>query len=122
MKKIFLKIVAVLAAIIGLMAVFTGTRVLTGSFVPGYNVLQPLVIYNVSMGAVSVLTGILIWKSHRFTVLLSGIITIAHIVVLISLLTVFADIAARQSIMAMIFRSVVWVSIFVIIKRNQLAE
>ncbi|HID39623.1 MAG TPA: hypothetical protein EYP36_08935, partial [Calditrichaeota bacterium] len=117
MKKIFLKMAAVLAAILGIMALFTGTRVLTGSFVPGYNVLQPLVIYNVTMGAVSVLTGILIWKSHRLAVLLSGIITIAHIVVLISLLTIFADIVARQSIMAMLFRSVIWVGIFSIVKK-----
>jgi len=118
MKKILLNMAAVVAVVLGTMAVITGTRVLTGSFVPGYTVLPLLVIYNVSMGAVSILAGILIWKRHRLANLLSGLITVAHIIVLLSLLTLFADIVARQSIMAMLFRSVIWVSIFSVVKKN----
>ena len=60
--KIVMKIVAVLATIIGIMAVVTGSRVLTGMFDPGYNYFTELISYNVTMGAVSVIAGIYIWQ------------------------------------------------------------
>ncbi|HGY56080.1 MAG TPA: hypothetical protein ENK44_10275 [Caldithrix abyssi] len=119
MKKIVLISIAFVAAILGILSVIAGTRVLTGAFVPGYTVLKPLVIYNVVVGAMSIAAGFLIWKKHKTAVLLSGLITILHILVLISLLTVFNDLAARQSVMAMTFRAVVWVGIFAVVKTNE---
>ncbi len=119
MKKFLFIIIALVAAILGILSVITGTRVLTGLFDPGYTVLKPLVIYNVVVGAFSIMAGFLIWKKHKTAVLLPGLITILHIMVLISLLTVFNDIVARQSVMAMTFRAVVWVGIFAVVKTNE---
>ena len=119
MKKTLFIIIALVAAIPGILSVITGTRVLTGVFDPGYTVLKPLVIYNVAVGAISIVAGFLIWRRNKAAVLFSGLITILHITVLISLLTVFNDMVARQSVMAMIFRAAVWVSIYAIVKRNE---
>ncbi len=116
MKNIFLKIAATLALLLGIMATITGTRVLAGDFDPGYTVHFPLVYYNVAMGLVSITAGILIWIKHRFALSFSTVITVGHILVLISLLTLFNDIIARQSVIAMLFRSTLWVIIFGIIK------
>jgi hypothetical protein len=118
MKNILEKIVAGVVFFIGLMAVIAGTRVLLGSSVPGYTVLPVLVSYNVFAGLVSILAGILIWKKHRFALLLSGIITVSHIGVLSSLLTIFNTAVAQESINTMIIRSAVWIILFLIVKKS----
>ncbi len=116
MKNILIKIAAVVALILGLMATIVGTRVLTGSFDPGYNTFVWLISYNVIMGVVSIFAGYLIWNEKSKALLVSGIITIGHISVLISLFTIFSSVIADQSINAMIFRSVVWLAIFLIVR------
>ena len=98
MKNILLKIAAVVSLLIGLMAAFTGTRVLTGSFIPDYNVLPWLVYYNVFMGLVSILTGLLIWKNYSKILVFPIGITAGHISVLLSLLTIFNSVGAHHSI------------------------
>jgi uncharacterized membrane protein len=102
------KVVALLAAIIGIMAVVTGSRVLLGLFDPGYNYFTALISYNIFMGMVSFVAGILIWRQNSKALLLSKIITIFHIIVLLLLVTVFREIISIQSIGAMAFRSVAW--------------
>jgi hypothetical protein len=113
MKNIILKIAAAIATLLGIMSVITGIRALTGSFDPGYESFSVLISYNVLMGIISVIAGYFIWKNHKQALLLSAIITIGHIAVLLSLVTIFSNIIANQSVEAMIFRSVVWVLIFV---------
>ena len=118
MKNILIKIVAGAALLIGLMAVITGTRVLTGYFEPDYNVLPWLVYYNVFMGFVSLFAAFLIWKENAKALLVSGIITIGHISVLLALLTIFNSVVADHSIKAMIFRSSIWLILtFVVWKK-----
>ena len=122
MKKTGLKIAAGAAILIGSMSVVTGTRALTGTFNPGYTTFTALISYNVLMGLVSIVAGYLIWKNHKRALSLSGFITIGHIAVLLSLITVFNDIVAQQSVKAMIFRSVIWVVIIITVstlKRSQ---
>ena len=121
MKYIILKIAAVVATIIGLMAVITGSRVLTGNLVQNYHVITGLVVYNVLMGVISIGAGMLIWIEKKVAYILSGVIMGAHIVVLIILQTILNDVVADQSINAMIFRSVIWSIITIIVyfgKRN----
>jgi hypothetical protein len=118
MKNIALKIVAIVAGLLGLMAVITGSRVLAGAFDPGYVTHVWLISYNVFMGIVSLVAGVLIWKENENALVLAGIITAAHITVLLLLGTVFVSDVAHQSIMAMIFRSVVWVVLFLVSKRQ----
>jgi hypothetical protein len=118
MKNISLKIVATVAGILGLMAVITGSRVLAGAFDPGYVTHNWLIIYNVFMGIVSLVAGVLIWEESPKAFFGTGLITVAHVSVLLLLLTVFSSVVAHQSIMAMIFRSVVWVVLFLVSKRQ----
>ena len=119
MKNILLKIAAAVALIIGLMAAITGTRVLTGSFIPDYNVLPWLVYYNVFMGLASIFTGILIWKKHSKALTFTIGITAGHISVLLSLLTIFNSIVAHHSINAMIFRSSIWLILLFVVWKSR---
>ena len=109
--KIVIKIVAVLATLIGIMAVITGSRVLLGLFVPDYQYFTSLVSYNVIIGAVSIIAGILIWQRNSIVLFFAYFITGAHIIVFLLLKTVFSDIISDHSVNAMTFRSVIWVII-----------
>ena len=106
--NIILKIVAVAAAIMGLMAVITGSRVLLGVFDPGYQFFTVLLVYNVVMGVVSILAAFFIWKQESIANYITYFITGAHIFVLLLLITVFNDIISDHSVNAMTFRSVAW--------------
>ena len=117
-KKIIIpRIVAAAAFIFGLMPVITGTRALSGSFDPGYTVFPLLIGYNIFMGFVSIAAAYFIWTKHKLAVGISGLTAGGHIVVLLSLLTVFNDIIAPQSIKAMIVRSVIWIVIFLFVRK-----
>ena len=116
-KNIILRIVAFVAFSVGLMTTITGTRALTGSFDPGYQTFTLLIGYNVLMGLVSMLAAYYIWTKHKLAKGISGLISAGHILVLISLLTIFSDIIAHQSIKAMIFRSVIWLVIFLSVRK-----
>ena len=117
-KKIIIpRIVAILAFIVGLMTTITGTRALTGSFDPVYTSFSMLISYNVFMGIISVVAAYFIWNKHKIAVGISGLIAGGHIFVLLSLLTVFNDIIAHQSVKAMIFRSVIWIAIFLFVRK-----
>jgi len=117
MKKYATKIAASVALVIGLMAIIAGSRVLTGLFVPAYTVLPWLVYYNVFMGVISLIAGLLIWKEHGFAFRLSSLVASAYILVLSLLLIIFNTVVAPGSIKAMIFRSVIWVVIFIVVQR-----
>ena len=106
--KIINKVTAVVAIVIGGMAIVAGTRVLTGLAVPEYEYFNTLVIYNVVMGLISLFAGYLIWKNFEWALPLSALITGFHIIVLALLLTVFKDIIPSHSINAMLFRSAIW--------------
>ncbi len=119
MKNIvYIKIAAVVAAGIGLMAIVIGSKVLMGVFTPDYHIIPWLVKYNVIMGIISIIAGVVIWLNHRFCVKLTAFVALTHISVLILLLTVFVSVVADHSIKAMIFRSVTWVVLFVIVLRK----
>lgn len=113
------KIVSVFVIIIGIMSVITGLRVIGGIFDPGYQYYLTLVSYNVIMGAVSVIAGIYIWQRNKNALLYSKIITAAHVIVLISLLTIFNDVISKHSIGAMTFRSIAWIIITLVVWKGK---
>ena len=117
--KITIRIVSVLAAIIGILPTITGSRVLFGMFDPGYQYFTVLIVYNLIMGIISIIAGVLIWQRKSKALLLSIIITALHILVLLSLTTIFSDIIADKSINAMTFRSVIWIIFTVIIWKGK---
>lgn len=116
--KIVIKIVAVLAVIIGLLAAVTGTRVLLGLFDPDYQYFTILISYNIIMGLVSIAAGILIWRRNVKALILSYTITAFHIAVLLLLITIFSDIISIHSIGAMTFRSVAWIIFSMIVWKS----
>ena len=118
--KIVIRIVAVIAALMGIMAVVTGSRVLLGLFDPGYQYFTVLIVYNVIIGAVSVVAGIFIWRRDSKALLLAYFITVSHIIVFLLLKTAFSDVISDHSVNAMTVRSILWIIFSVIIWKGDL--
>ena len=113
--NILKKIIAALAVIIGLLATVIGTRVLLGLFDPGYQYFTALIIYNIIAGLASIYAGYLIWRNNKNAFTWSSLIFSAHLIVLILLKTVYADIISSHSVGAMTFRSASWLVITIIL-------
>ena len=111
MNSIYRKIAAVLAFIIGAMAIFAGGQVLLGK-VMGYYVIDWLPIYNFIAGLVSsFVTAILIWKGSKYA-MSAAIGTFAiHGTVMLVLQMAYREVVAADSIKAMTVRLVVWLII-----------
>ena len=111
MNSIYRKIAAVLAFIIGAMAIYAGGQVLLGK-VMDYYVIDWLPIYNFVAGLISsFITAILIWKGSKFA-LPAAIGTFAiHGIVMLILQTAYRDLVAPDSIKAMTVRLIVWLII-----------
>ena len=115
MKTNFLnKIAAVLAFIIGVMAIFAGGQVLLG-ILPDYYVIDWLPIYNFVVGIASAFfTAIVIWKSSRLA-LPAAIGTFGlHAVVMVILQTAYHNVVAPDSIKAMTVRLIIWIIILIL--------
>ena len=107
------KIAASLAALIGLITIFAGSKVLLGIDTKDYNILTWLVVYNVIMGIVSLFAAYMMWKNnYRANNIITFILTLHFLIFLY--LRFFSDTAAHESQMAMLFRSVVWVVISIL--------
>ena len=114
MDRIFARIAAVLAFIIGAMAVFAGGRVLLGTD-PGYFVINWLPVYNFVAGVLTVLvTAPLIWRESRYAWPAALATFGAHAVVMLILLTASRSVVATESIVAMTVRLTVWLVILVL--------
>lgn len=111
MKSIFRKTAAVLAFIIGTMAIFAGGQVVLGK-VMDYYVIDWLPVYNLIVGFISsLLTAILIWKGSKYSLLVAFGTFASHGVVMLVLQTTYRDVVASDSIIAMTVRLVVWLII-----------
>ena len=108
-------IALVLAGAIGTMSVLSGTSVLLGLHKVDYTVLNGLVVYNIVVGALSVITAYLIWKDFLLSKKLISVILCFHALVL-AYLYFFIDTVAMESIKAMVFRVIVWLLIFLFIR------
>jgi hypothetical protein len=111
MKGTFAKIAAVIALIIGLMAVFAGGKVLLGQM-PDYYVINWLPVYNYSMGLISALvTAVLLWRRHSWA-LPAAISTLSvHGAIMVVLQTGYRSVVAPDSLRAMTLRIAVWIVI-----------
>ncbi|MDT8305556.1 MAG: hypothetical protein RRC07_06435 [Anaerolineae bacterium] len=108
MKPTMTKIAAVLALIIGAMAIFAGGKVLLG-IMPDYYVINWLPVYNYTAGILTVaLTAILLWANHRYARVAAVATFAVHAVVMLVLQTGYRDVVASDSIRAMTVRLVVW--------------
>ncbi len=107
------KAAAILAFFIGMMSIIAGSMVLLGVDSKTYNTLQWLIIYNVALGTISVFASYLIWTGINYNKLIAFFIIISHSIILVYL-RFFSDVAALESVHAMIFRVVIWLIIIVL--------
>jgi len=111
--KILYKIAAILALLIGIMSVISGSMVLLNYNIPNYNVLNWLVIYNVILGGISIIAAILMWKNNKSVRKIILAILISHLLVFLYLYFLSQEVAV-ESIKAMCFRTSVWTVIFLL--------
>jgi hypothetical protein len=116
--KILLRIVAVLAAILGLLPVITGSRVLLGLFDPGYQYFTILVGYNILAGIAAIFAAVLIWKGDSKALIAAYSLLGAHVIVWVLLKTVYSDIISFHSVNAMSFRVVSWIVFSLVLWRT----
>ncbi len=112
MRTVHLVLVFV-ALLFGLATLVAGTRVLTGSD-PGYVVFEPLLVYNVAMGAVYIAAGIVAWRSLGWGRRAAFAIFALNLVVLAAIAWLYArgGAVAVESVRAMILRTGVWLALF----------
>ena len=112
MKNTTIKIAAVLAFIIGGMAVFAGTQVVILHQPVDYYVIDWLPVYNLLMGLFTVfVTAILLWKQHPLAAKFTLGTLLAHSTVMLILQTAYRSVVAPDSIRAMSIRITAWVII-----------
>lgn len=63
MQQTVQRVIALVAIIFGLATVAAGTRVLMGTS-PGYEVFQPLLMFNTLMGFAYIAAGLVAWRSR----------------------------------------------------------
>jgi hypothetical protein len=115
MSKNRSRIAAVLAGIIGAMAVLAGGRVLLGND-PGYFVINWLPVYNFILGILSAfIVAILIWKQSPYAVPAAIAIFGAHVLVMLILLAGYGDVVAKDSLVAMTIRITTWAIILALL-------
>lgn len=109
------KFAAVLAWIIGALAIFAGGQVLLGKQMD-YYVIDWLPIFNFFLGVVTFfITAFLIWKNHPFARSAAIATLAAHILVMLILQTVYKEVVAIDSIVATSLRIGVWVIILALL-------
>lgn len=109
------KIAAVLAFIIGAMAVFAGGQVLLGKM-PDYYVINWLPVYNYTAGILTIfVTAILIWSRHRLAMPVAIATFGIHTLVMLILQTSYHDVVAVDSVVAMTVRMTVWIIILALL-------
>ena len=102
---------AMLALVIGGMAIFAGGRVLLGN-PPDYYVIDWLPVYNFLMGVLSVfVTTLLIWKRSPYAMPFAIATFSAHAVVMLILQVGYREVVAIDSIVAMTIRLIAWLII-----------
>ena len=111
--RIIQRVLALAAALFGLVTIFAGARVLAGSD-PGYIVFRPLLIYNTAMGIAYVAAGIISWRSLDRGKYAAATIFVLNFFVLsaIGFLYAAGSAVAIDSLRAMTFRTVVWFVLF----------
>jgi len=111
MNKLYSKLAAGLAAIIGLMAIVSGGRVLLGEL-PDYYLIAWLPVYNFTIGLLSAgVTSVLLWRNSRYAGAAALATLALHTTVMIILQTAYQDVVATESIRAMTIRIMTWLVI-----------
>ena len=118
---------ALVSALFGLATIIAGARVLVG-LDPGYIVFRPLLLYNTAMGMVYVVAGVIAGRNVDRGKYAAAMIFVLNFLVLAAIGYVYAagGAVAMESLRAMIFRTVVWLVLFLgmawVSHRNHLSD
>jgi len=111
MNRTLTRIAAILAFVIGAMAIVAGGQVLLGK-VPDYYVINWLPTYNFTMGVLTdFLTAFLIWNNSKYAMPAAIGTFSAHAIVMLILQAAYREVVAPDSIVAMSVRLAVWLII-----------
>jgi hypothetical protein len=115
------RIAAVLALVIGLLTIVEGSIVLLGIETKPYPIIPWLLRYNVAMGFVSLAAGLGLWMERGKAGTLSRMVLVCHAAIFLMLvgMHLLGKTVAVQSIMAMLFRTVIWTCIIFLIRGEQ---
>jgi uncharacterized protein YacL len=119
-KTIYKKIAALVAVVFSLLTIVEGAQVLLGITQPDYVVHTPLLIYNVVMGFVGLLVGVVLWINHGWSLRLTTMVVGAHIIVLLIVGVIYLSgvAIALHSVNAMAIRSAIWAAITLVAWKN----
>lgn len=108
------RLASAVALIAGLLSIKEGGSVLLGLTTKTYHVLPWLVMYNVTLGFVSLAAGIGLWTQRTWSRTLAVVILMLHSLVFLFLFMLFefGKEVAFISVMAMLFRTMVWLVIY----------
>lgn len=124
-KTFFNKTAAIVAVLFSLLTIVEGSQVLLGLTQHDYIVFTPLLIYNVVMGIVGLIVGVLIWVNHKKALMPTSIVTVLHLTVLIIAAVIFISDGpvSMHSVKAMTIRSAIWLAITLVTwKTNKSSE
>lgn len=119
-QKNWHRLAAIPALILGLVSIKEGGSVLLGLSTKAYPVLTWLVMYNVALGFVSVIAAAGLWMQRTWGSVLAAVILLCHGLVLLGLigLFMFGKTVAAVSILAMLFRTAVWLVLYTLLLRK----
>ncbi len=111
---------ALLAILPGVLSVKEGGSVLLGISVKAYPILPWLVWYNVVFGFVAVIVGIGIWKQQQWGMTYAVTVLTLHtfVFMILIVLLVLKETVAINSIIAMLLRTTIWLTIVVLLRRK----
>lgn len=112
------KVLAGVAMLFGVVTIFAGTRVLTGTD-PGYIVFRPLLVYNTVMGFFYVAAGIMAWRNLEQGRKAAAAIFLLNLLVLVAIGFLYRSggAVAIESLRAMTLRTGIWLVLFVSFRR-----
>jgi len=101
------------AVVFGIVTVFAGARVLTGTD-PGYPVFRPLLVYNTIMGVAYLVAGVTVWRSVDVGRHAAAVVFLLNLLVFVGILVVHRSggSVAVDSLRAMALRTALWLGIF----------
>lgn len=109
------RVAALLALVIGAMAVYAGGKTLIGKL-PNWSVLSWLPLYNYTLGLLAVIWAApLLWRASKLARPLAIATFLVHTTVMVVLQTAFAGKVAAESLEAMWVRLFVWAGILVLL-------
>lgn len=117
-KKIRIAI-SIFSFVLGFFTFMDGLPILFKINTPDYNVINWLLYYNLLMAVLTIIAGISFLRGNRTSIQSSGILAIGHTIVMLLIVTAFADLAAAKSQIAMTVRSITWIAIFILSLKNR---